>query len=95
MYTKHKAMGDKIRWRCVQRSTHCKGSIFTSPDFREPRVTVNHNHVPDIDAVEFARCRTMIAERVNSFRIHTGNKYYTKYILSQWNVFHYISLLYD
>ncbi|KAJ4444905.1 hypothetical protein ANN_06704 [Periplaneta americana] len=74
MYTKHKAMGDKIRWRCVQRSTHCKGSIFTSPDFRDPRVTVNHNHVPDIDAVEFARCRTMIAERVNRFRIRPPNQ---------------------
>ena len=74
MYTKHKAMGDRIRWRCVQRSTHCKGSIFTTPDFNDPRVTVNHNHVPDIDAVEFARCRTMIAERVNRLRIRPPNQ---------------------
>lgn len=74
MYTKHKAIGDKIRWRCVQRSTQCKGSIFTSPDFGDPRVTVNHNHAPDIDAVEFARWRTVIAERVNRFHIRPSNQ---------------------
>jgi hypothetical protein len=30
--------------------------------------------VPDIDAVEFARCRTMIAERVNRLRIRPPNQ---------------------
>lgn len=56
MYTVHKKrQGGGIRWRCTQRSLHCKGSISTGNG--PPTVNMPHNHIPDPHSVALARCR--------------------------------------
>ncbi|KAF5275125.1 hypothetical protein FQA39_LY18683 [Lamprigera yunnana] len=56
MYTVHKKrQGGGIRWRCTQRSLHCKGSISTGNG--PPSVNMPHNHIPDPHSVALARCR--------------------------------------
>ncbi|KAK4878681.1 hypothetical protein RN001_011187 [Aquatica leii] len=56
MYTVHKKrQGGGIRWRCTQRSWHCKGSISTGNG--PPTVNMPHNHIPDPHSVALARCR--------------------------------------
>ncbi|KAK5638083.1 hypothetical protein RI129_012378 [Pyrocoelia pectoralis] len=56
MYTVHKKrQGGGIRWRCTQRSLHCKGSISTGSG--PPSVNMPHNHIPDPHSVALARCR--------------------------------------
>ncbi|KAF5272060.1 hypothetical protein FQR65_LT05042 [Abscondita terminalis] len=56
MYTVHKKrQGGGIRWRCTQRSWHCKGSISTGSG--PPTVNMPHNHIPDPHSVALARCR--------------------------------------
>ncbi|XP_043272607.1 longitudinals lacking protein, isoforms H/M/V-like isoform X1 [Venturia canescens] len=57
MYTMHKKQTSNIRWRCVLRSSQCRGSLVTSTDFKSPRVRMEHNHDPDYPAATLARTR--------------------------------------
>ena len=66
MYTKQKEMRNKIRWRCVQRALGCKGSIITTNEAsskEDPILTARHNHAPDVEAIEIAKCRNAMKER--------------------------------
>ncbi|CAG0882367.1 unnamed protein product, partial [Darwinula stevensoni] len=56
-------MAKKIRWRCVQRLLGCKGSIITSEASEDPTMTAKHNHAPDMEAIEIAKCRNAMMER--------------------------------
>ncbi|CAH1382100.1 unnamed protein product, partial [Tenebrio molitor] len=57
MYTVHKKRQcGGIRWRCAQRSLHCKGSISTGAD-GPPKINMPHNHLPDLHSVALARGR--------------------------------------
>ncbi|GLV38434.1 uncharacterized protein CBL_13015 [Carabus blaptoides fortunei] len=58
MYTVHKKKYNRIRWRCSQRTLHCKGSITTGCG--TPIINLAHNHVPDTHAVALARCRGIL-----------------------------------
>uniref|UniRef100_T1IA64 FLYWCH-type domain-containing protein n=1 Tax=Rhodnius prolixus TaxID=13249 RepID=T1IA64_RHOPR len=57
MYTKHKCCGKGIRWRCVERMLNCKGSITTTYADDPPVMTINHNHLPDLNAVKEAKAK--------------------------------------
>ncbi|XP_076617968.1 uncharacterized protein LOC143340188 isoform X1 [Colletes latitarsis] len=57
MYTLHKKHPYNIRWRCVGRTMHCRGSLTTTPTFTKPRVLMDHNHKPDFAAAQVARKR--------------------------------------
>lgn len=71
MYTVHKRrQGGGIRWRCSQRSLHCKGSISTGA--HPPQVNMTHNHSPDPHSVMLARSRQ--AEDQTFADIHENNE---------------------
>ncbi|KZC10276.1 Protein bric-a-brac 2 [Dufourea novaeangliae] len=57
MYTLHKKQPYNIRWRCVSRSMHCRGSLITTSSCTKPRVRMEHNHKPDFAAAQVARKR--------------------------------------
>ncbi|XP_053970273.1 uncharacterized protein LOC128888562 isoform X1 [Hylaeus anthracinus] len=57
MYTLHKKHPYNIRWRCVGRTMHCRGSLSTTPSCTKPRVLMDHNHKPDFEAAQVARKR--------------------------------------
>ncbi|XP_017888669.1 protein jim lovell-like isoform X2 [Ceratina calcarata] len=57
MYTLHKKQPFNIRWRCVHRTKHCRGSVVTTTTCTRPRVRMEHNHKPDIPAAQYARQR--------------------------------------
>ncbi|XP_048516029.1 protein jim lovell-like isoform X2 [Athalia rosae] len=57
MYTLHKKQPNNIRWRCVGRTLHCRGSLITTADCKKPRIRMQHNHDPDFVAAELARKR--------------------------------------
>ncbi|XP_048266856.1 protein tramtrack, beta isoform isoform X1 [Bombus terrestris] len=57
MYTLHKKQPYNIRWRCVRRTMHCRGSLITTTSWTKPRVRMEHNHKPDFAAVQVARKR--------------------------------------
>ncbi|XP_076394493.1 uncharacterized protein LOC105661931 isoform X1 [Megachile rotundata] len=57
MYTLHKKQPYNIRWRCVGRTMHCRGSLITSTNCTKPRVRMEHNHKPDFAAAQVARKR--------------------------------------
>ncbi|XP_016770934.1 uncharacterized protein LOC411361 isoform X4 [Apis mellifera] len=57
MYTLHKKQPYNIRWRCVGRTMHCRGSLITTTSCTKPRVRMEHNHKPDFAAAQVARKR--------------------------------------
>lgn len=57
MYTLHKKQPYNIRWRCVSRTMHCRGSLITTTNCTKPRVRMEHNHKPDFEAAQIARKR--------------------------------------
>ncbi|XP_033326341.1 uncharacterized protein LOC117220471 isoform X1 [Megalopta genalis] len=57
MYTLHKKQPYNIRWRCVGRTMHCRGSLITTTTCTKPRVRMEHNHKPDFAAAQVARKR--------------------------------------
>ncbi|CAL7951765.1 unnamed protein product [Xylocopa violacea] len=57
MYTLHKKQPYNIRWRCVGRTMHCRGSLITTTNCTKPRVRMEHNHKPDFAAAQVARKR--------------------------------------
>ncbi|XP_076687151.1 uncharacterized protein LOC143378918 isoform X1 [Andrena cerasifolii] len=57
MYTLHKKQPYNIRWRCVNRTMHCKGSVVTATNCTKPRGRKEHNHKPDFAAAQVARKR--------------------------------------
>ncbi|XP_046421009.1 general transcriptional corepressor CYC8-like [Neodiprion fabricii] len=57
MYTLHKKQPNTIRWRCVGRTLHCRGSLITTGDCKKPRIRMQHNHSPDFAAAQLARKR--------------------------------------
>ncbi|XP_076163296.1 uncharacterized protein LOC143144598 isoform X2 [Ptiloglossa arizonensis] len=57
MYTLHKKHPYNIRWRCVGRTMHCRGSLTTTTVCTKPRVLMDHNHKPDFAAAQVARKR--------------------------------------
>ncbi|XP_076239540.1 uncharacterized protein LOC143182438 isoform X1 [Calliopsis andreniformis] len=57
MYTLHKKQPYNIRWRCVSRTMHCRGSLITATNCTKPRVRMDHNHKPDFAAAQVARKR--------------------------------------
>ncbi|XP_014212144.1 uncharacterized protein LOC106642027 isoform X2 [Copidosoma floridanum] len=57
MYTLHKRQPTSIRWRCVLRTQHCKGSLLTDTSCKQPYVRTCHSHPPDLIAAENARQR--------------------------------------
>ncbi|XP_014608320.1 PREDICTED: protein jim lovell-like isoform X1 [Polistes canadensis] len=57
MYTMHKKHPQHIRWRCVGRTTHCRGTLLTTKNCRKPQVSIEHNHKPNFAAAQLARKR--------------------------------------
>nr|XP_050847188.1 protein tramtrack, beta isoform-like isoform X2 [Vespula vulgaris] len=57
MYTMHKKQPQHIRWRCVGRTTYCRGSLITTENCTKPRIRMEHNHKPDFAAAQVARKR--------------------------------------
>lgn len=57
MYTLHKKQPNNIRWRCVGRTLHCRGSLITTSNCKKPRIRMQHNHSPDFAAAQLARKR--------------------------------------
>ncbi|XP_078050981.1 uncharacterized protein LOC144477263 isoform X2 [Augochlora pura] len=84
MYTLHKKQPYNIRWRCVGRTMHCRGSLITTTTCTKPRVRMEHNHKPDFAAAQVARKRylalgkpsvlTNIEENKNSLNAPTIHK---------------------
>ena len=56
MYTRQIVTPTVIRWRCVKRAYHCKGTMITQFDMSAPRAANDHNHSPDFAAIECAKC---------------------------------------
>ncbi|XP_043491318.1 protein jim lovell-like [Polistes fuscatus] len=57
MYTMHKKHPQYIRWRCVGRTTHCRGTLLTTKNCTKPQVSMEHNHKPNFAAAQLARKR--------------------------------------
>ncbi|KAL2715981.1 hypothetical protein V1478_013657 [Vespula squamosa] len=57
MYTMHKKQPQHIRWRCVGRTTYCRGSLITTENCTKARIRMEHNHKPDFAAAQEARKR--------------------------------------
>ena len=51
MYTKQIVRSTIIRWRCVKRTSFCKGSMTTSLDMTDPQPANDHNHATDYAAI--------------------------------------------
>lgn len=45
-----------IKWRCVERTSFCKGTMTTSLDMTNPVPANDHNHAPDYAAILATKC---------------------------------------
>ena len=68
MYVKQIVKKTNIRWRCTLFNHGCKGTLVTDLEKQNPDPRANHNHMPDMSAVNVAKCRASMKERaVTSF----------------------------
>ncbi|XP_031827522.1 uncharacterized protein LOC116424786 isoform X1 [Nomia melanderi] len=74
MYTLHKRQPYNIRWRCVGRTMHCRGSLITTTTCTKPRVRMEHNHKPDFAAAQVARKRYLALGKPCVLTSIEGNK---------------------
>ncbi len=56
MYTKQIKRPKTIRWRCVNRTSFCKGTLITNADLKDPVPRNDHNHPPSSSAIATAKC---------------------------------------
>ena len=63
MYVKQIVKKTNIRWRCTLFNHGCKGTLVTDLKNQNPDPRADHNHAPDMSAVEVAKCRASMKER--------------------------------
>ena len=66
IYTMQVTKPTNIRWRCVQRTTGCKGTLTTNNDNTDPQPVNRHNHDPNPVKVEAVKCRAKMKERAQN-----------------------------
>eukprot|EP00096_Caligus_rogercresseyi_P013923 TRINITY_DN6493_c0_g1_i1.p1 TRINITY_DN6493_c0_g1~~TRINITY_DN6493_c0_g1_i1.p1 ORF type:complete len:517 (-),score=42.18 TRINITY_DN6493_c0_g1_i1:142-1584(-) len=64
MYTKH-TVGKRIRWRCVNRTSRCGGTLTTNSELVDPQNGVGHNHESDPDLVKAKKALMQMKEKAS------------------------------
>ena len=66
MYTKQVTRRQNIRWRCVRRTTWCKGTMTTDLNMENPQAANEHNHEADEATVSATKCVQSMKEKART-----------------------------
>lgn len=60
VYTRHKPVNLGTRWRCVNRTSGCKGALIFYGD--KYRLSVSHSHPPDNSTIKVIKARAKMKD---------------------------------
>lgn len=72
MYTYQITRTQRMRWRCVKRTSWCKGTMTTNLNMEDPQLGAEHNHAADHASVIATKLVTSMKRKATSTENRTS-----------------------